>query len=211
MKDEGGRRKVVVGLTGNIATGKSAVMQLAAERGARTIDADKVVHEVLATDQAVKDGIRTAFGDGVFDSDGNLIRSELGKVVFADTEALRRLEALVHPAVRQEITRQVQASDATITVVEAILLLEGSLHTLCDQIWVTTCSAETQLHRLMTYRNMPEEAARQRIEAQSPQADKIARADVVIDTDGDMDATIAQFEDAWQMINTEAQRGQDAE
>ncbi len=194
MTDEGGTMKVVIGLTGNIATGKSAVMQLAAERGARTIDADKVVHQVLATDQAVQDGIRAAFGDVVFAEDGTLLRGALGRVVFADAEALRTLEALVHPAVRQEITRQVQASDATITVLEAILLLEGPLHALCDQIWVTTCSAETQLQRLMTYRNMTEEAARQRIDAQAPQADKIARADVVIDTDGDMAATVAQFE-----------------
>ncbi len=200
MTDEGGTMKVVIGLTGNIATGKSAVMQLAAERGARMIDADKVVHQVLATDQAVQDSIRAAFGDAVFAEDGTLLRGALGRVVFADAEALRTLEALVHPAVRQEITRQVQASDATITVLEAILLLEGPLHALCDQIWVTTCSAETQLQRLMTYRNMTEEAARQRIEAQAPQADKIARADVVIDTDGDMAATVAQFEYAWEKI-----------
>jgi dephospho-CoA kinase len=192
--------KIVIGLTGNIATGKSAIMALAAERGARTIDADKVVHTLLATDQAVKAAIRAAFGDSIFDSDGNLVRGELGKLVFADAEALRRLEAIVHPATRQEITRQVSTSDATITVLEAILLLEGPLHELCDQIWVTTCSAETQLERLMTYRNMPEALARQRIVAQAPQADKIARADVVIDTNGAMDATVAQFEQAWREL-----------
>jgi dephospho-CoA kinase len=85
-------------------------------------------------------------------------------------------------------------------MLEAILLLEGPLHEFCDQIWVTTCSAETQLQRLQTYRNMPEDQARQRIAAQAPQADKIARADVVIDTNGAMDATVAQFEQAWREL-----------
>lgn len=196
----------VIGLTGNIATGKSTVMQLGAARGADTIDADQVVHHVLAHDATVKAAICDAFGADLFDVDGDLDRARLGRIVFADAQALRRLEAIVHPAVRGAITRQVRESDATIMLLEAILLLEGPLHALCDQIWVTTCSAETQLYRLMTTRQMTRDDARQRIDAQAPQADKIARADVVINTEGDMDATRRQFDQAWQVVQAQAEQ-----
>lgn len=189
--------RIIIGLTGNIATGKSAVMKLAAERGALTIDADQIVHELLDGDPAVQDAVTTAFGAGVRRADGRIDRVALGQIVFSDPEALRRLEAILHPAVRLEAARRIGAGEAPVVMLEAIKLLEGGLAAACHQIWVTVCSPERQLERLRVYRGMDEETARRRIAAQSPQAEKAARADVVIDTDGPMRRTEEQFAAAW--------------
>jgi dephospho-CoA kinase len=121
----------------------------------------------------------------------------LGRIVFADPTQLRRLEGLLHPAARAEIARRVAAAEAPVVMIEAIKLLEGPLAALCDQVWVTACARETQMARLRVCRGMDEATAAARIDAQSPQAEKIARADVVIHTDGPMADTQAQFAAAW--------------
>ena len=187
----------IIGLTGNIATGKSAVMRLAAERGALTIDADRVVHELLAADAAIQQAVVAAFGPGVRRAGGGIDRVALGSIVFDDPQRLRQLEAILHPAVRTEIARRVQTSDAPVIVIEAIKLLEGPLAALCDQVWVTACARETQMARLRVCRGLSEADATARIDAQPPQADKIARADVVIRTDGLLRETEAQVATAW--------------
>ncbi len=190
----------IIGLTGNIATGKSAVMRLAAERGALTIDADRVVHELLAEDEAIQAAVVAAFGPGVRRAAGGIDRAALGSLVFGDAAQLRRLEAILHPAVRLAIARRVAESDAPVIVIEAIKLLEGPLAALCDQIWVTTCTRQTQLARLRVCRGLDEATAVARVDAQGPQEEKIARADVVIATDGLLRETQEQFEAAWGQI-----------
>lgn len=193
--------KTIIGLTGNIATGKSAVMRLAAAQGALTIDADRVVHRILAGDTAVQQQIAAAFGDDVLDADGQIIRPALGQIVFNDPNALVRLEQIVHPAVHQRVLAQIHTCPEAVIMIEAIKLLEGKLHTICAQVWVTTCTRERQLERLQICRGLDVATAVTRIDAQAPQAAKIARADVVIDTNGLMTATQAQFERAWRMRN----------
>lgn len=190
-------RRLIIGLTGNIATGKSAVMRLAAERGALTIDADKVVHELLEEDAAIQEAVVAAFGPTVRRPGGGIDRAALGRIVFQDAAALARLEALLHPATRLEIARRTQTTTAAVVMIEAIKLLEGPLADVCDQVWVTTCPEAVQLERLRVCRGMAEDDALTRIRAQAPQAEKISRADVVIDTDGLMSATMAQIEQAW--------------
>ncbi len=190
-------RRIIIGLTGNIATGKSAVMRLAAERGAQVIDADRVVHELLQNDEDIQAAVVAAFGPGAQTSDGRIDRAALGRIVFGNARLLRQLEDLLHPAVREEIARRVAASDAPVTMIEAIKLLGGPLAAVCDQVWVTTCSRETQLERLRVCRGMDDESAVARVEAQPSQEEKIARADVVIRTDGLMAVTQEQFERAW--------------
>ena len=193
-------RRVILGLTGNIATGKSAVMRLAAERGALTIDADRVVHELLDGDAAIQAAVAEVFGTDVRRPDGRIDRAALGRIVFGDANKLAQLEGLLHPAVRAEIARRVAAADTPVVLIEAIKLLEGPLATMCDQIWVTTCARATQLERLRVCRGMDEASAAARVDAQSPQASKIARADVVIYTDGLMADTHAQIDAAWKNI-----------
>lgn len=190
-------RRVIIGLTGNIATGKSAIIRLATQRGALTIDADRVVHELLDEDTAIQTEVVEAFGPDVRRADGRIDRPALGRLVFSDPARLRRLETILHPAVRVEIARRVAESTAAVVMIEAIKLLEGPLAAVCDQIWVTTCARETQLARLRVCRGMDEAAANARIDAQAPQEQKLARADVVIRTDGLMADTEGQFAAAW--------------
>lgn len=195
-------RRVIIGLTGNIATGKSAVMRVAAQRGALTIDADKVVHDLLEGDTRIQAAVAEAFGPSVRREDGRIDRAALGGIVFRDAAALARLEALLHPATRQEIARRVQTTTADVVMIEAIKLLESPLAEMCDQIWVTTCPEAVQLQRLRVCRGMAETDALTRIRAQAPQADKVSRADVVIDTNGLMSETQAQIERAWNGVES---------
>ena len=192
--------KVIVGLTGNIATGKSTVMQMAEKRGALTLDADLVVHEILATDPGAQRSVFDAFGVGVQLPNGAIDRAALAAIVFNDEEALRRLELILHPRVRSRLIRRIERHQETVVLIEAIKLLEGGLAAECDQIWVTRCPVATQVERLMTYRNLDEETARTRVNAQSDQGLKVAVADVVIDTGGTLDQTRAYFEMAWKRL-----------
>lgn len=192
--------KVIVGLTGNIATGKSAVMRMAAEEGALTIDADEIVHDILEHDPSMQAAIAVAFGPDVRRPDGRIDRAALASIVFSDEEALRDLELMLHPAVRQEINRRIGESEQQRVMLEAIKLLEGELVELIDQVWVTRCPRKVQIDRLMVCRGLDAETAAVRVNAQGPQEAKVARADVVIDTDGTMADTKAQFELAWRQL-----------
>ena len=189
--------KVIVGLTGNIATGKSAVMRLAKDHGALTIDADKIVHELMDSDATMQAAIAVAFGDEVRREDGRINRNALGQIVFADPSAMQDLEAMVHPAVGKEVDARILASKQTIIFIEAIKLLEGNLRDICHQIWVTRCSPQRQLERLRVCRGMETEVAAVRIKAQPPQEEKVAQSDMLIDTNGLMKDTEAQFNIAW--------------
>jgi len=192
--------KIVVGLTGNIATGKSAVMDMAAERGALAVDADRLVREILNTDLKTQAAIGERFGQELLHDDGRVDRGALGAIVFDDPEALRELESVVHPPVRRLLQERVSESRASIVFIEAIKLLEGGLADECDQIWVTRCPAGVQRERLMVCRGLQKEAAESRIRAQSDQAIKVARADVVIDTGGSMIDTQRYFDLAWRRV-----------
>lgn len=196
--------KTIIGLTGNIATGKSAVMRMAAEKGALTLDADKIVHEILENDPSMQAAIAVAFGPEVRRPDGRIDRAALASVVFSDEEALRDLELMLHPAVRQEIVRRIDEGEKQTVMLEAIKLLEGELVEIIDQVWVTRCPRKVQIERLMVCRGMDAETAAVRVNAQGPQEAKVAQADVVIDTDGTMGNTKRQFELAWgQLTGTE--------
>ncbi|WP_420640916.1 dephospho-CoA kinase [Candidatus Leptofilum sp.] len=189
--------KVIVGLTGNIATGKSAVMKLAHYHGALTIDADKIVHTLMDTDTTMQAAIAVAFGSDVRLADGRIDRKKLSDVVFNDPAALQDLEAMVHPAVGKEVDAQILASEQSVIFLEAIKLLEGNLRDICHQIWVTRCSPQRQLERLRVCRGMETEVAAVRIKSQAPQEEKVAQSDVLIDTNGLMKDTEAQFKIAW--------------
>ena len=192
-------KKMIIGLTGNIATGKSTIMQMAAERGATIIDADKVGHSILQNEQ-VKQTLRDTFGDTIFDIDGEVIRPALGKIVFGDSAKLKQLEGITHPAIRQEIGQRIADATSSVVIVEAIKLLEGPLKEHAQQIWVTACEPETQVARLIEFRGMNNADARQRVNAQSPQSAKIEQADVVFDTNGTLADTKRQFLEIWSKV-----------
>lgn len=189
-----------IGLTGNIATGKSTVGRMLAELGAEVIDADQLTHIVLAPHGAAYADVVAAFGVDILAPDGTINRRKLGDIVFSDAEALAQLERLVHPPVIAEVRQRIAASVAPVVVVEAIKLLESGVADDYDAIWVTTCPQAAQVKRLMKSRHLTRAEALRRIHAQPPQAEKLARADVVIDTNGALDATRAQVIAAWKAI-----------
>ena len=204
MADEqDAQRPYLIGVTGNIACGKSAVLRRLAELGAETIDADRVVHALMEPGQAAWTAVRDNFGPGVMTADGRIDRRALAAIVFSDPAELLRLESLTHPAVRVRILAQV--ADAArrgvrVVVVDAIKLFEGGLADHCDEVWVVTCDPAQQLARLMARNGFDEAEARRRIDAQPPQAEKVARADVVIDNSGTLEATNAQVDAAWRAV-----------
>ncbi|MGC9394516.1 MAG: dephospho-CoA kinase [Anaerolineae bacterium] len=191
-----------IGLTGNIATGKSTVGRMLAKLGAEVIDADRVAHATLAPGGAAYDDVVAAFGAEILAPDGTIDRGKLGDIVFSDAEALAQLERVVHPPVIADVRRRIAASPAPVVVVEAIKLLESGVASDYDAIWVTTCPETAQVKRLMRSRHLTHAEALRRIHAQPPQAEKLARADVVIDTSGSIDETRAQVVAAWENIRS---------
>ena len=192
--------KLIIGLTGNIATGKSAIMHMADDRGALAIDADAIVHELMKTDANIQAAIAVAFGSNVRREDGRINRKELGKIVFNDPQALKDLEAMTHPAVRRVLDQRILDAEENIIFVEAIKLFEGDIANICHAVWVTRCTPQRQLERLRVCRGLETEDAKTRIKAQGQQEEKVAQADVVIDTNGLMKDTELQFNMAWNRL-----------
>lgn len=195
-----GRKPFLIGLTGNIATGKSEVARLLAELGAGFIDADRVAHDVMRPGGPAYGGVVDAFGPEILAADGSIDRGELGALVFRDPEALRRLEATVHPAVISEVDRRIAAATERVVVVEAIKLIEAGMHRAYDALWVVTAPRALQIERLVETRGLSEAEAAQRIDAQPPQAEKAALADVVLVNDGDLAGLRQQVEAAWARV-----------
>ncbi len=192
--------KYVIGLTGNIAVGKSVVRQMLQHLGAYTVDADSLTHQAMMPGAPAYQPVIEMFGRFMLDEEGRINRARLGSVVFTIPEALTILETIVHPVVRQATQTLVMRARQRVVVIEAIKLLETDLANMVDAIWVVDASPDTQLRRLTDKRKMSEDEARKRIFAQRPQADKIARADVIIMNDGNVEETWKQVQVAWNDI-----------
>ena len=192
----------IIGLTGNIATGKSTVLAYLAQHGAHVLDADRLAHESMQKGTHTYWAIVDVFGQAILQANGEINRRALGDIVFADPAALQKLEAITHPAVFDLARQELLGVEAPVIVLEAIKLLEaGQLVTMCDEVWVVTSSPETQLRRLRETRQMDEAEARRRMQAQSPQAEKIKHADRVIVNDDDVEALQQQLDQAWQELS----------
>jgi dephospho-CoA kinase len=199
--------KYVIGLTGNIATGKSVVRRMLEHLGAYGIDADALGHRAIAQGAPGYKPVLDMFGKWILADDGQIDRGKLARVVFADTDALSRLESVIHPLVDQAIDVLVRRSSHRVIVIEAIKLLESGLSLKCDSLWVTHSMQEIQLVRLMSKRGMSEATARQRIASQPPQEEKVAAANFVIRNDGSFEETWKQVVAAWQEIFPAADTG----
>jgi dephospho-CoA kinase len=193
--------KFVIGLTGNIATGKSVVRRMMEHLGAYTIDADALSHRAIAKGAPGYQPVVDYFGKFILDSKGEIDRAKLGRVVFNDPEALKILEDIVHPLVEHAADLMIRRANQRIIVIEAIKLLEGKLAGQCDSIWTSASPEGLQINRLMKRRGMTEQQAIQRIHAQPPQELKIAAASVVIQNDGTFENTWKQVVAAWKVIS----------
>ncbi|MEA2008351.1 MAG: dephospho-CoA kinase [Chloroflexota bacterium] len=192
--------KYVIGLTGNIAVGKSVVRKMLEHVGAYGIDADALAHRAIMKGSPGYQSTIEAFGKWILAEDGQIDRAKLGKVVFANSGAMAALEEIVHPLVRQAVDVLARRVKQRVIVIEAIKLLETDLHTMCDQIWVTQATPQTQLARLVRKRKMTPVDAQQRIDAQPLAKDKLKAADVVIENSGTFEETWNQVSAAWKSI-----------
>lgn len=191
--------KYIIGLTGNVGTGKSVVRKMLEHLGAYGIDADALSHRAIAKGAPGYAPILKTFGTWILNADGEIDRSRLGSLVFRDDEALKALERIVHPLVEQAVDLLIKRSSQSVVVVEAIKLLESNLSKNCDSIWVTYTPPEKQLERLMSRRGLSEADALQRIRVQSPQEKKMSAANVVI-------RNISTFADTWSQVSEKWQK-----
>ena len=192
------RKSLVIGLTGNIATGKSTILNYLMEKCAFIIDADKLGHRVIEPGGQAYDAVVRAFGREILREDGTIDRKRLGKIVFSNPIDLGRLEKIVHPKIFDLGKQEIADNEAPVIVLEAIKLLEaGLMSTLCDEIWVVTSSLTTQLRRLLEARSMEESEARRMIDLQPPQAAKVNQADRVIENDGSLAELHSQLDAIW--------------
>jgi dephospho-CoA kinase len=184
----------IIGLTGNIACGKSMVGQMLLELGAeRYIDADAVVHKLYESGQTIALKVAKAFGPAVIAPDGSVDRKALGSLVFQDAEAMRRLEAIVHPAVGMALVNELAAvSTSGIAIIDAVKLLEGGSGAFCQSKWLVICAEGQELARLMARNALSEEEALARIHAQPPVASRLPLVDEVIDNSGSLEETRRQ-------------------
>ena len=205
MSSESGKK--IIGLTGNIATGKSVVRRMLEHLGAYTIDADALAHRVIAKGAPGYEPVINKFGSWLLDKDDQIDRSKLGKLVFSDPEALAQLEAIIHPYVVQAVDLLVRRAKQSVVVVEAIKLLESDLRQECDAIWVTDAPQEVQVERLVRKRGFSREVALQRVRAQPSQSYKLASATIIIRNTGSYDDLWKQVNEGWKRISPKPETG----
>ena len=196
----------LIGLTGGIASGKSVVAKRLAERGAVVVDADVLAREVVEPGTPGLAAIADHFGPAVIADDGGLDRAALGAVIFSDPAERLALNAITHPAIwrrARELFADAERENADAVVVYDVpLLAEAAADRPIrfDLVVVVNASAETRLERLVELRGLSEEEARRRISSQASDAERLAMADVVIDSDGALEATLAQADDVYRRI-----------
>ncbi len=186
-----------VALTGGIATGKSHVRSRLEQLGVPTIDADRLARDAVAPGTPGLTAVEKRFGRGVIASDGSLNRPRLASIVFADSQARRDLEAIIHPEVRRATDAWFDALDPAVhplAVADIPLLFEVGREKDFDVVLVAACSPETQLRRVMQRDGLTEAEARQRLAAQLAIADKVRRANFVINTEGSHEDTDSQVD-----------------
>lgn len=195
----------LIGLTGGIASGKSTIASRLAEHGAVIVDADRIAREVVEPGTPALVAIREAFGPGVIAPDGSLDRPALGAIVFGDSEALRVLNSITHPAVLRESTVRFEAAASAdpdaIVVYDVPLLVESANEYPFDLIVVAHADAETRVRRLVELRGMDETEAERRIGSQASDEERLAVADLVIDTDGTREQTRQQVDALWERLS----------
>ena len=195
-----------VGLTGSIAVGKSFVIAVLRELGARTIDADQIARECVEPGTAGLSAVISEFGSGMLDVAGSLDRAKLGAIVFAEESRRQKLNSILHPFIiarQDEIMRRWEKETPDmIAVVDAALMIESRGYERFDKLIVVHCQPEIQIQRLMRRNNLSREQAELRVKAQMPQEQKKKYGDYLVDTSGDFADTRRQVEAVWHALLT---------
>ena len=192
--------KYIIGLTGKIASGKSVVRKMLEHLGAYSIDADALSHRASAKGAPGYQPIIQAFGTWVLRPDGEIDRARLGRIAFGDPAAMSLLEGIIHPLVSQATGTMIRRATQRVVVIEAIKLLEGSLHAQCNSIWVVNVPREVQISRLVEKRGLTRAEALQRIDFQGGPEKMLAAANVIIQNDGNYEKTWKQVQAEWKKV-----------
>jgi dephospho-CoA kinase len=176
----------VIGLTGNIGTGKSTVREILAGLGAATIDSDSLGHELLDNNKKIFNELLDIFGQNILGEDKRIDRKKLADAAFRNKEGQLQLNRIMHTTIDEEVRRRIdryRKNGYSVVVVEAALFVEAGMKLHMDQLWVTTAPRDVILSRLKSQKGLGEEEILARFDKQMPQEEKITYADVVIDTD----------------------------
>lgn len=203
----GRRPMIMIGLTGGIGSGKSAVSSLLAARGAIVIDADAISRELQEPGQPVLAAMVERFGRGILRGDASLDRQAVADLVFADPDAVADLNAIVHPAVGVEIAKRLQDEVGTdhVVVLDVPLMVESGRHAMheMDTLIVVDVDPELAVERLVRQRGMREDDVRARMARQASRADRLARADIVVDNSGTLDDLKVRVDEIWADITAQ--------
>jgi dephospho-CoA kinase len=194
---------VVIGLTGGIASGKSAVSRMLAERGAHIIDADKLGHEAYAPGSECYRAVVRAFGNDVVAADGEIDRKALGAKVFGDPVQRRRLEGIVWPWMRGEMEKRLAALRAQgerVVVLEAAVLIEADWTPIVDQVWLVTVPRELARERIVSRNGLTPEQADARIDAQLTNEERARHASVIIENSGTLEDLERRVGEEWDRL-----------
>lgn len=198
----------LIGLTGGIASGKSTVARLLQAKGARVIDADVVAREVVEPGTEGLRKVTETFGSGVLNPDGTLSREALAKVAFSDNNKRLQLEALLHPLIKQRTLELIDSAVEDVVVYAVPLLVEANVDYPFDLVVTVEAGVENQIQRMVSGRSLSEADARARIAAQTSSQERVARADVVIDSSGPIEQLSPQVDELWKAVQSKMQ-GQD--
>ena len=193
-------RPYVVGVTGGIATGKSAVMAVLADLGAELIDADRVYHELIQPGLPLWERLRSRFGNDIVADSGQIDRRALGAIVFSDPKKLADLDEITHRVVIEEVVRRTGASSRPVVAIEAVKLIESGLSSRCDEVWLVVADPDVQRARLIERSGSSAYDADRRIAAQPDEASRRRLADHVIDNSGSPEALRSAVEERWRSI-----------
>jgi len=195
----------IIGITGNIGSGKSSVARLLEEKGAVVIDADKVGHEIYAPGTEGWQVLVDNFGAGIVSDTGAIDRKKLSGIVFDNPEAVARLNRILHPLIRKEIEKRIDSlrqKGAKVVVIEATLLIEAGWRDMVDELWLVTAPVEISIARLKS-RGLSEAEALARLAAQPPPEKKAHLATVIIRNDGTVDELRIKVDSLWDKIHNE--------
>jgi dephospho-CoA kinase len=185
---------ISIGLTGNLASGKTTVADRWREAGVRVIDADRLGHAVLVEDEAAKEALVVAFGEGILAADGSIDRTALGERAFAADDGVRRLNSIVHPPLLERLRDELERSrgdEEPLAVVDAALVFEFGMDEDLDAVVLVTTPPEVRAERLRRTRGLDDERIARIMAAQMPDAEKVDRSDYVVVNDGSLEELVA--------------------